>query len=328
MIYTKNSLWRSVAALVFLAVMVCPAMAADKKATNNKPVALVNGKEIPRGTFEAELSKAREQYEQQGKTLSEEQIASLKEGILDRFIRIEVLWQEALKKNISVDEKEIMEQKSQLKERFPDDKAFEAALKNMGITESELNDKLRQSAAIQELIEEEVAKKVTVPEKEMKAFYEQNPQYFKEEPQVKANHILIKVEENATEAEKAQAKKKITEIQDKLKKGADFAALAKEHSQCPSSAQGGDLGFFGRGQMVKPFEDAAFALKEGQISDVVETPFGYHLIKVTEKKEAKTLSFDEAKEKIEQFLIQKQVKQEVDQYIAKLVKEAKIEKFL
>lgn len=319
--------WHSVAALVFLAVIVLPAAAADNKTADNKPVALVNGKVIPRADFEAELNKIRQQYETQGKTLSEEQIASLKENILDKFIRIEVLWQEALKKNITADKKEILEQKSKLRERFPDEKAFEAALTDMGLTESELNEKLGQSVAIQKLIEEEVAKKVTVSEKEMKSFYEENPQYFKEQPQVKASHILIKVEENATDAEKAQAKDKIRQIQEKLKKGADFAALAKEYSQCPSSAQGGDLGFFGRGRMVKPFEDAAFALKEGQISDVVESPFGYHLIKVTEKKEAKTMSFDEAKEKIEQYLIEKHIKQKVDQYITTLVKEAKIEKF-
>ena len=118
--------------------------------------------------------------------------------------------------------------------------------------------------------------------------------------QVRASHILIStkpIDPNADPNQaKAQAKDKAEELLKKVKDGADFAALAKENSDCPSNAQGGDLGLFPRGQMVKPFEDAAFALKVGEISDLVETQFGYHIIKVTEHQDPNQITFREGQD--------------------------------
>ncbi len=102
-------------------------------------------------------------------------------------------------------------------------------------------------------------------------------------------------------------------------------ALAKEYSTCPSSKQGGDLGFFGKGQMVPSFEKAAFALKPGEISNVVETQFGYHVIKLTEKKPAVTTDFNEVKAKIEEFLKGQKVNEAIQKYLAETKKTAKIE---
>ncbi len=137
--------------------------------------------------------------------------------------------------------------------------------------------------------------------------------------QVKASHILIKVDAKTDEAKKTEARKKIEEVQQKLKDGGDFAALAKEYSEGPSNVKGGDLGYFGRGQMAKPFEDAAFALTPNEVSDVVETRFGYHLIKVydneTEFKNALSkMNFteDEVKGQIKRGL---SIKELIDQQI-------------
>ena len=141
-------------------------------------------------------------------------------------------------------------------------------------------------------------------------------------------HILISVSPQADETQKAAARKKIEEIQKKVKKGDDFAALAKESSQCPSSASGGDLGFFGRGQMAKPFEDAAFALEPGETSGIVETRFGYHIIKSTEKKPGTTIAFEDVKEKIMQFLKQKKLSEQLGEYTNGLEKTAKVERFI
>ncbi len=154
------------------------------------------------------------------------------------------------------------------------------------------------------------------------------PGLFKQPEQVRASHILIKVEPQADESQKAAARKKIQKIQQRLQKGEDFAALAEEFSQCPSSAKGGDLGYFRRGQMVKPFEEAAFALKPGEVSDVVETKFGYHLIKVIEKKSETTIAFEDIKDRLEQYLKQEKVQKEVSLYAQKLKEKAKVERFL
>jgi peptidyl-prolyl cis-trans isomerase C len=102
--------------------------------------------------------------------------------------------------------------------------------------------------------------------------------------------------------------------------------LAKEFSECPSNIKGGDLGYFGRGKMVKPFEDAAFALKTGEVSDIVETRFGYHLIKVVDKKPASVMGYEDVKDQVGQFLKKQKTGKELKGYIEELRKKAVIEK--
>jgi len=110
--------------------------------------------------------------------------------------------------------------------------------------------------------------------------------------------------------------------------GADFAKLAQDNSSCPSSKQGGDLGYFGKGQMVKPFEDAAFALKPGEISGVVETQFGYHIIKAVEKKAPSKVALEDVKPKIEESLKRRKVGEAVNNTLEEARKKSKIELFL
>ena len=151
---------------------------------------------------------------------------------------------------------------------------------------------------------------------------------FKQPGQIHASHILVKVEPTAAKKEKAKARKRIQKIEKKLKKGEDFGVLAKKYSEGPSATKGGDLGFFGRGQMVKPFEEAAFALSPGKVSGIVETKFGYHLIKVTDKKPATAIAFDKVKDKLKNDLKQKSIREKVDKYVKQLKDKAKVERFL
>jgi peptidyl-prolyl cis-trans isomerase C len=130
------------------------------------------------------------------------------------------------------------------------------------------------------------------------------------------------------ETKKKKAMNMIKEIQNKLKKGEEFGTLATEYSQGPSSARGGDLGYFGRGQMVKPFEESAFSLEPGEVSNVVETRFGYHLIKLTDKKPERTIPFSDVKESIEQYLGDGRIFEQVKVLVEKLRKEAEIERLL
>jgi peptidyl-prolyl cis-trans isomerase C len=169
---------------------------------------------------------------------------------------------------------------------------------------------------------------VQITDEESKTFYDTNPQLFQPPERVKASHILIKVDEGASEEKKAEALKKIKEIQQKVQKGEDFAALAKTYSEGPSAPRGGDLNYFGRGQMVKPFEDAAFSMKPNETSDIVETKFGYHLIKVVDKQPAKKIVYADAKNKINKHLKDQKLRTDRQLYFDKLKKDAKIEKFL
>jgi peptidyl-prolyl cis-trans isomerase C len=187
----------------------------------------------------------------------------------------------------------------------------------------DLRGQIRYKLMMDALVEAEM--KDTVGTDDAKKFYDENPGQFERPEQVQASHILVKVEAGATEDAKAEAKKEAEEILKKVKAGGDFAALAKEHSDCPSSAQGGDLGLFGRGQMVKEFEETAFGMKPGDISGLVETQFGYHIIKVTDKKEAGKIAFDEVKDDLEKYLTQRKQQEFLQEYREKMKSEAKIE---
>lgn len=159
----------------------------------------------------------------------------------------------------------------------------------------------------------EVMKKVTVSEEELKAFYEANPQNFTRGESVGAKHILVDSEE------------KCSEILDEIVNGKEFEEAAKEYSSCPSGSRGGDLGEFGKGQMVKEFEDAAFAAEIGHIVGPVKTQFGYHLIKVEKKNEASVSAFEEVKETIRRNLTQQKQHEAYNAKVAEM-KEKYLEK--
>jgi peptidyl-prolyl cis-trans isomerase C len=248
--------------------------------------------------------------------------------VIEKLIARELLYQESQKKGIKVDQKEIDEQLTALKGRFPSEAEFKNGLSTMNLTEAVLRSQLERDLAIKKLLDDQIGEKVAVSEKETRAYYDGNLENFKKPEQVRASHILIKVDPGAEEAKKAEARKKIESLQTKLKKGEDFGALAKEYSEGPSGPKGGNLGFFGRGQMVKPFEETAFTMKSGQVSEVVETRFGYHLIMVTERKPGSTFSYEEVKDRLEQYLKQQKVQEAIAEYVETLKGKAKIERFL
>ncbi|MCU0765214.1 MAG: SurA N-terminal domain-containing protein [Burkholderiaceae bacterium] len=155
---------------------------------------------------------------------------------------------------------------------------------------------------------EDVARQISVPPEELKAYYEQNRSSFSEPEQRRASHILLTVGEGGSARDRQAARKMAEDLRAQLRsRPEDFAGLAQQHSKDPgSAASGGDLGFFGRGMMVKPFEDAAFALKPGEISDVVESEFGIHLIRLTEVRGGAVAPFEQVRDRIEASFRQQQ----------------------
>jgi peptidyl-prolyl cis-trans isomerase C len=301
---------------------------SKEKESKEGDVAVVNGVKISKADYDREVGRYEQQMAMMGQSPNPEQSAEIKDKVLNGLIDRELLYQQSQKEGVKVSKSEVDERMNTLQQRFPKQEDLNKALEAMGLTEAGLRSQFEKEMAIKALLEKKFASKVNVNEQEMKKFYDENPDFFKSPERIRASHILVKVEPTASDADKAKARKKIEEIQKKVKKGDDFASLAKEQSECPSSAKGGDLDFFQRGQMVGPFQDAAFAMKVGDVSDIVETQFGYHLIKVTDKKEAGKVSFEEAKEKIKDYLEQQKMAQEVTQYVSELRQKAKIEKFV
>lgn len=175
----------------------------------------------------------------------------------------------------------------------------------------------------------EIADKISATEEEMVLYYKSRQDEFKVPEKVKARHILVMAAAKASEEEKKRAREKAEEILKRIKAGEDFAKLASEFSDDPGSkAKGGDLGFFARGKMVKPFEEAAFSLAAGQVSDIVETPFGYHIIKVEEKTEAYTEPYDKVKDKVKDKATAELRKARVSDFVDTVINDAGVELYL
>jgi peptidyl-prolyl cis-trans isomerase C len=313
--------------MLVLTLVSSVAIAADKKAPGDM-VAVVNGTVITRGELDRVRNYELKRAAQSGQQIPEAQMAKIENSILDSLIVGELLFQESKKKGVQVKPEIVDEQFTVIKKRFPSEDEFNKALEENNMTESKIKADISRDMAIQQLIDKEVDQKVKITDEESKTFYDTNPQFFQQPERVKASHILIKVDEGASEEKKAEARKKIKDIQQKVQKGEDFASLAKTYSEGPSAPKGGDLDYFGRGQMVKPFEDAAFSLKLNETSDIVETRFGYHLIKVVDKQPAKTLAYADVKDRINKHLKDQKRRTERQLYFDKLKKDAKIEKFL
>ncbi|MGD8676306.1 MAG: peptidylprolyl isomerase [Desulfobacterales bacterium] len=328
---TKNRFFVAatlLAMIVFVAAAPAGAQKASPEKTSPDKAATVNGTVIPKQTLEREVKLFTDRMVRQGRQVPDVQVPVLRNEILDSLIDQELLYQDSQKQHMQVDNKAVDEKYDEIKKRFKTEQEFKDAIAKMDVTEAEIRSQLKKGLAIDELLKTKVVKDIQVTEEEAKKYYDEHTDQFKQAEQVKASHILIQVAPDANDEKKTEAKKKITVVQERLEKGEDFAAVAKESSEGPSKSRGGDLGFFQRGQMDKSFEEAAFALEPGKVSDVVETRFGYHIIKVDEKKPATTLAFSDEKDKIEQFLKQQKTREKIESYLEGLRKNAKIDKFI
>ena len=324
----KCGKWFGVVLTALALVSVASLSAAAEEKVAKDKVAVVNGSVITRLDLDRRMADAQRRFSSTGEPLSDSQLAEIKKQALENLIDRELLYQESQRQGIKVDEAVINKQIEALKNRFPTEAELKKSLARMKLSETAIRLQFTQERAIQQLIDKEFGQKVSVADKEVKAYYDQYPSFFKKPEQVQARHILIKVDPQAEPAEKAEARKKLEEVQQKLRKGEDFAALARAFSQCPSSADGGNLGSFERGQMVKPFEEAAFALKPGEVSDIVETRFGYHLIEVIDKQPETTIPYKDVKDRLGQYMKQEKIEKEVRLYAEKLKEKANVERFL
>ncbi|MFP4376963.1 MAG: peptidylprolyl isomerase [Spirochaetales bacterium] len=291
-------------------------------------VATVNGVGIGREEFEQNVENTLNRFRQQGQQISEEQIPVLQEQVLNQMLAEELIYQAAIERGLQADEETVENQFQQMRSQFESDEAWQEAMDDLGTDEAELRDQLARNALIQDMVAEATSDVGAVTEEEIQTFYEENPQFFEQGEQVAARHILISTEgitdEEVLEEKRAQAEA----IREELQGGADFAAVAQERSEGPSASRGGDLGTFGRGQMVPAFEEAAFNLEVGEISAIVETQFGYHIIEVTERIDAGATPLAEARPNIQQYLVEEKQQEAITSYIDSLREEAEVEIFI
>ena len=298
-----------------------PAPAVDPGAL----VATVNGSNISEG----DVQKVVEQFmKQMGGRVPPEQLADamprIRERIVEELVMRRIMLDALSKENISLSDAEFAEIKAELAQELPPGMSLDAYMAENNVSESEM----REQMAVRKMVVAKADAVAKPSDEDIKAFYDENQAGFAQEATVSASHILIKVDRNADDdAAKTAKRERIESLRKQLIEGADFAELAKANSDCPSASSGGDLGSFGRGQMVPEFEDAAFSQEIGAIGEVVETQFGFHLVKVSEKNDAKTLAFDEVKERISDILYSQSQQDAVRSYVDGLRAAADVKRF-
>ena len=228
--------------------------------------------------------------------------------IIEKIVRLE-----AEKENIEVTKDDIQAEMDKMIEEFGGEEAFNNALTFYGVTRADMEYDIEMNLYLERLLEPVIE----ITEDEMKNYFEENKDSFAQKEEVKARHILVEDEETARE------------VKEKIDKGGDFEELAKEYStDTGTKDKGGDLGYFGKGKMVKEFEDAAFSLDIGEVSEPVKSEYGFHIIKVEDRKEAKEANYEESKEEIREKIFEQKYPEAYNNWIQKKLEEYDIETFL
>lgn len=266
------------------------------------PVAVVNGEKIGKAELEKNFNDALAATGGNAAALTADQKMQGYRQILDGMIMEKLVDKQAA--GVQVDKSEIEAQLAKIKTQFPSEQVFLDEMKKAGLTLDKFTANLTRSLRQSKWMQSQVQGKDSVTEDDAKKFYDANTKEFANPDLVRASHILFRTPENATPEQLKVAENKAKAAIVRANKGEDFGKLASELSEEPGAAQrGGDLGYFPKDRMVPEFANAAFSQKVGTVSATpVKTKFGYHVIKVTDKKPAGTATFDEAKAQIMQFL--------------------------
>ena len=233
-------------------------------------------------------------------------------GLATQLIEAKLLLEESKRVNVEISPEELDAALNNIKKYYKTEAEFEQALKQFGDTEDALKGRMMDNLMLQKYINDHFLAVTVVSDQDAEKYYKANEDKFVAQDQVKASHILIK--------EEAEAKR----VKQLLTDGADFAEMAKEYSTCPSASNGGDLGLFGKGQMVPEFEKAAFESEVNEITDLVKTQFGYHIIKVVEKVKGGQQEFETVKEQLKEQIKNAAVNNNIQKFVQTLKQTAKI----
>jgi len=233
--------------------------------------------------------------------------------VLDTLIINKLIELEADKQKVKIPSQDIDAELQTITDSYGGEDSFDEMLASSGITLEYVKEDIERYLKTEELLK----KRISITDEELKKYFEENKESFAQKEQVQASHILVEDEDTAKE------------VATKLADGEDFGELAKEYSKDTISAEsGGDLGYFGKGEMVAEFEAEAFSLPVNEISDPVKTEHGYHIIKVVDKKEAKEANYEDSKEAIEEAIFNERVQTEYSAWIGELKEEYEIENTL
>jgi peptidyl-prolyl cis-trans isomerase SurA len=246
---------------------------------------------------------------------------------LDLMVGEKLMEQQLRDKNMDVTDQEIDATVDSVKqEQHLTSDQLEQALREQGFTVQSYRDMLKKTLARRKLVAAQVRPKVKISDEDVKAEYARWAKSESSDPEVHARHILVQVPANApADAVEKARQKALALAQEARKPGVDFAQLAKQKSEGPSAADGGDLGFFRRGVMVPEFDKVAFHLKEGEVGEPIRTKFGWHVIKLEEKRAVGVKSFEEMKDELRDKMLMGQLEKYTEDYVQELKQGAAVE---
>ncbi len=291
---------------ILLGVLLAASSASAK--TVARPIAIVNGEPILMYEFARLDQAARKQIEQLPAAQREPKLKEARTMIIDQLVDERLMLQEAKKRNLRVTKLDLDDGVREVRQRFPTETEFQKELDKEGMTETQFRQRIKDQLLVKKLLDQEIRTKLLPPEDaEVENFYKENEKDMLSPEQWRLRHILVRAAPDDPMAQKMKARKKLGEAQTALKKGEDFGDVARRFSEDPESRdRGGDLGYFSREmmrQVLDPaFEKAASGLEVGRMSDVVDTPFGFHLVRCEEKKASRRLPLEEVREELRQRL--------------------------
>ncbi|AJE03240.1 peptidylprolyl isomerase [Geobacter pickeringii] len=315
---------KSVATLVYLGSLLIPLPALATNA-GDRPAATVNGVTIAVAEYRQELDRALRTLGTDQAKISESRIAELKRETLDDLIGRQLLYSECVVKGIVVPRSEVDAQLAQLRKQFAGEKEFSEALATAKLDEESLRRQLVRGMTLQRYITREFAPQVKVTDDDVEEYYESHRKEFHAPLKVRMSHILIRLKEGDS---RTQAEETLKRLRSRAVVGEDFAALAREFSQCFSRDRGGDLGYFSPGELKGEMEKATFSLPKNGVSDVVEDRFGLHLVKVTDIQPERDLPYTEVSDRIREDLRRRRTADEVARHVRKLREKATVELLL
>ena len=286
--------------------------------------ALVNGVVITTADLSGELARILRLRKKTEQELDPTKLALTKKEALETLIGRELLYQESQREGIRVQDTDVHAEISKLRRQFPREEDFKASLEKLDLSREAVQSQIKREMAIQALIDSRFSAKTTVKESEALDYYKNHLDAYIQPVQVRLSHILIKLGTLVNRSGNTSAQTKVEDIYRRILQGEDFALLARESDDNKSSTIGGDLGYFTPGQLGKPMEAAAFSLAVGQVSTIIEDRFGYHILKVTERRPEAVLPFEDVRERISTQLRRERTLGEVTPYLKSLRKAATV----
>ncbi|MGI5863788.1 MAG: peptidylprolyl isomerase [Myxococcales bacterium] len=316
---------RTIGAMVVAAGLALAGTAGAEPRMVDRVAAVVNDDMITLSEVHERAAPELMRLEQEGLASSERRRAALKNA-LDDLIADRLLAAEQKALAIEVTDQEVEYAIDDVrKQNRMDPETFERALMAQGHSMKAYREKMRKDLAAMKLIGMKVRSKIKVSEEDIKAEYARMAREMESEFEVRARHIVIQVPKDADEKVEQAARERAAELARRARDGEDFVELAKKHSEGSSRENGGDIGFFKRGDMVGAFEKVAFSLQPGEISDPVRTPFGYHVIQVVERRAGKAPPIEQVHDELRERLTRIQMQRQTEQYVDELRRQAVVE---